>query len=96
MIEVGRHRRPKLELGERTCNICPNIIEDETHFLVTCITHNYHRTFIDSVSHNNPAYTDMNDQEKYGFIVNAKDPTHLTSTAYTVHTLFKDRVSTLR
>ena len=96
MIEVGRHRRPKLELGERTCNICPNIIEDETHFLVTCITHNYHRTFIDSVSHNNPAYTDMNDQEKYGFIVNTKDPVHLSSTAYTVHTLFKDRVSNLR
>ena len=34
MIEVGRHQ--KLPKSQRFCPFCPNIIEDEIHFLINC------------------------------------------------------------
>ena len=93
MIEVGRHRRPKLDVEQRLSNVCPEKIEDEAHFQVTCITHNYHRAFIDKVTHDNTTYTDMDELEKYSYIVNKNDPVHLASTAHTIYTLFNERVS---
>ena len=96
MIEVGRHRRPKLDLEQRLCNVCHDKIEDEPHFLATCIIHDYHRKFIDTIAECNPTYFNMSELEKYCSIMNTNDPVHLTSTAYTIHTLFNDRVSTQR
>ena len=95
MIEVGRHSRPKIDVEQRVCKTCPDKIEDEPHFLVTCITKNYHKTFIDTITHNNPSYSDMNEREKYRYIMSATDPLQLASTAYTIHTLFNEEVSIL-
>ena len=40
-IELGRRKKQKLE--ERTCPSCPDQIEDETHFLLTCPLYNDNR-----------------------------------------------------
>ena len=34
MIEKGRHLN--IAKQERFCPICPNVVEDETHFLIMC------------------------------------------------------------
>ena len=36
MIEIGRHNGIKKEF--RFCKFCPNVIEDEIHFLTSCKT----------------------------------------------------------
>ena len=93
MIEVGRHRRPKLDIEQRLCKDCHDNIEDEAHFLVTCLTHNYHKQLIDKIVENNPAYSNMTEQNQYTYIMNINNPMILNSTAYTIHKLFKDKVS---
>ena len=35
-VEVGRYTKPKTPLEDRTCTVCPNSVEEEYHFLITC------------------------------------------------------------
>ena len=41
MIEKGRHL--KIDKNERFCKFCPNSVEDEAHFLISCETFKTHR-----------------------------------------------------
>ena len=35
-VELGRYTKAKARLEDRTCTFCPNSVEDEYHFLITC------------------------------------------------------------
>ena len=35
-VEVGRYTKPKTPSEDRTCTFCPNSVENEYHFLITC------------------------------------------------------------
>ena len=49
MIEVGRHN--KIPRDRRFCPFCPDLIEDEKHFLFTCPTYTHlRRRFLDPAS----------------------------------------------
>ena len=49
MIEKGRHQR--LELNQRNCPLCPeNVLEDESHLLLTCNTFSSFRKDLFSVA----------------------------------------------
>lgn len=44
-VEIGRHKRPKVPLEDRTCCICNhNSIEDEKHFIVKCPSYHHLRS----------------------------------------------------
>ena len=43
-VEKGRHL--DLHRNDRTCPFCPNMIEDEKHFLITCGIYKYLRTHL--------------------------------------------------
>ena len=51
-IELGRHRKQKLE--DRTCPNCPDRVEDESHFLTTCpLYHDIRRTLFQKFEEKN-------------------------------------------
>ena len=35
-VESGQYTKPKTPLEDRTCILCPNSVEEEYHFLITC------------------------------------------------------------
>ena len=48
MIEKGRHQ--KIDVSERFCKFCPNEVEDEKHFLMSCTTYKNQRKELLSVA----------------------------------------------
>ena len=49
-IESGRHTKPQTPREKRFCKECPNKIEDETHFILSCPSFSSERnTFLESM-----------------------------------------------
>ena len=49
-IEKGRHSTPIVPADQRYCPFCPNIVEDEIHFLLKCSLYNDERnTFLGKI-----------------------------------------------
>ena len=51
-IEKMRHIKPKPEIYERVCPFCPNEVEDELHFLLSCKTLKANRESLLSYANN--------------------------------------------
>ena len=72
MIEDGRMKN--LNADERFCPFCPNLIEDEMHFLLHCPIYSPQRTvFVEPIInqlHNARALTD---RQKFEFIMSNMD-----------------------
>ena len=68
MIEIGRHRKIPKEL--RHCPFCPNLIENEVHFLFQCPVYSIMRNkFLGTVLRNNPRFSFFNMNEKLEYVM---------------------------
>jgi hypothetical protein len=89
-IETGRFTQTKLE--ERVCRICNNgNIEDELHFLCTCVKYDDLRTCMyDNVSELNDNFYTLTDKDKFVFLLNHcnKQVAHFLKCAWERRKLF--------
>jgi hypothetical protein len=71
MIEKGRHKRPKLEVKDRTCIYCKNSeIEDEKHFMLQCKLYNDRRIIMfDSITEILPIFKDLSRSEQFQILM---------------------------
>ena len=90
MIEKMRHIKPKPEVHERRCPFCPELVENEKHFLVVCKNFNAHR--IPLFSHGNSVlegFEHLSDEQK--FIKLTSDPRTMKATASYLRKAFEAR-----
>ena len=67
MIEIGRHNGINKEL--RFCRFCPNVIEDEIHFLTSCKTFEKQRDGLISEIRQRNIYINPTDRDKQTIFV---------------------------
>ena len=92
MIEKGRHYRPKLEREERKCPNCMNVVEDECHFIINCPLYNDNRSeLIQEISKTCLNYDQMNDMQKFIFIMTNENTDIIKQLAKYVYTSMKKR-----
>ena len=74
MIEIGRHRNIPKNL--RFYPFCPDTIETEIHFLISCPTDNYNREILTEYFHTlNPSFILYTELEKFqNLFSNIEDP----------------------
>jgi len=75
-IETGRHTRPKTPVEKRVCNHC-NEVDDELHFMLICNKKNRYvssrQKFINDIKDINPTFTNMNNMERFVYIMSAEE-----------------------
>ena len=77
-IERGRYSRLKVQICDRTCNVC-GILEDETHFLIHCSPYKRERgVLFSNVLEFHPGFSDMSDENKFIFLLGNTDQQVLT------------------
>ena len=66
-IEKLRHTTPKTPKEERFCPFCPNVVEDEVHFLVDCPVYSPPRNddMTNYMLHKNPFFHLKSSKEKF-------------------------------
>ena len=85
-----RHLKPKPEVHQRRCPICPENVEDEQHFLINCKTFYVHRkTLLDYANTVSVGFIHLNDKQK--FIRLASDPKIMKETAKYLKRFFEIR-----
>jgi hypothetical protein len=72
-IERGRYNRPVTPRNLRICQHCESDeIEDESHFLLSCIKYNdLRKTLFKSISDECNSFNDMSDEHKFKFMLSA-------------------------
>ena len=91
MIEQGRHCRPITPREERLCPHCPDLIEDEEHFLIRCSA--YERThFFEKIREKTPQFGNLDDHNKFIFLMSQEDPELTKELAVQVHKWFMARL----
>ena len=76
MIEVGRHQ--KIPLENRFCPFCPESVEDEIHFLVSCETYkDLRKSILEKCISFKPSFPHYTDQQKFIFIMKCPALSHL-------------------
>ena len=89
-IEIGRHRGKAIY--ERTCHFCPNLVEDETHFLLHCSLYaNLRREFFENIFVYNPAFQLLSDSDKLTYLITH----HARLTANFIFNIWKIRQNRL-
>ena len=77
-IERGRHTNPKTPVAQRLCNMCHEI-EDEKHFLLNCLMNAPERErFYNKITCIYHGFAHLDDDEKFLYILNNKNPSCLT------------------
>ena len=72
MIEAGRHQ--KLAKLQRFCPFCPQTVEDEKHFLITCAHYSVLRKpLFEKCAYLKPNFIHYNETEKFIFIMTCKE-----------------------
>ena len=85
MIEKGRHQG--LELKDRLCPFCENVLENEQHFLLDCKTFKIHReNFITEIRKLNNNFDELTENEKFQYTLTDLDALRFTG-AYLSKTL---------
>ena len=92
-IQTGRQTRPRTPPELRFCKKCPDLIEDEAHFLCECTDDSDLKTnFFKAIAISYPDLDNITDKlMKYKFIMKIKDPSSLKSLGFLVNLLFKNR-----
>ena len=94
-IERGRYARPKVQICDRTCNVC-GILEDETHFLIHCSLYKREREVLFSnVLIIHTGFSDMSDENKFVFLLENTDQQVLTWVGKFIYKSFKIRAEEL-
>jgi hypothetical protein len=74
-IETGRHTRPKTILENRTCDFCPDKIDNEFHLISQCERYSsYRNTLFLKANEKVPGFQQMNDTEKFIYLLRVDDP----------------------
>ena len=90
MIEKMRHQVPKPPEGDRRCPFCPDLVEDEIHFLLDCPTFAVHRApLILLAADTIPEYSTFDSTKK--FVTLMTDFTIIKATAKYIRTAFEVR-----
>ena len=93
--ERGRYARPKVQICDRTCNVC-GILEDETHFLIHCSLYKREREVLFSnVLKIHPGFSDMSDENKFVFLLENTDQQVLTWVGKFIYKSFEIRAEEL-
>ena len=72
MIEIGRHKN--VSKDTRFCPFCPNVIENEIHFLFHCpVYSNIRDMFLKMATENKPEFYTYSDNERLEYIMNNID-----------------------
>ena len=72
MIEVGRHQNIPKTL--RLCPFCPQSVEDEKHFLISCSNYiNLRHSLIEECLNLEPTFVHFNEEDKFIFIMSRKE-----------------------
>ena len=72
-IETGRHQKPKIIVQDRLCRIC-NVVEDECHFVTRCKLFSFRRNQLyDKIRSIFPGFQDMEDNDRFIFLMSNKD-----------------------
>ena len=72
MIETGRHKTPIIPRAARFCPHCPNIVEDEQHFLTDCVA--YDRSVLMAIfSESCPQFENLNNENKFIYLMSQED-----------------------
>ena len=92
-IQSGRQTRPITPRELRRCSFCPQIVEDEAHFLFECTDgQDLKSIFYNKLISTFPDINDMNNKQmKYKALMKIQDPELLKSLGYLVHKLFAKR-----
>ena len=89
-IEKMRHIKPKPEIYERVCPFCPNEVEDELHFLLSCKTLKVNREALLSYANNiQVGFKRLTNDQK--MIVLTSDHRFIKHTAAYIHKNFELR-----
>lgn len=89
-IEEGRYR--KIPIQERICQLCHTDIEDEKHFILSCpILENTRKSYFDSLNDIYPAFSIMNNSDKFNFIMSSKDYDLNTICISFIYELYNER-----
>ena len=85
MIEEGRRKRPKIPRENRTCKMCPNSIEDESHFLMNCKLYASRNRMFHHIESICPAFRTLNDEQKFNYLMSQENEHITMSLAKNVH-----------
>ena len=93
-IEKGRHKN--LPVEERTCHFCPNMVEDELHFLLVCPAYaDIRNELLEEFRHRtDEILNDYNLQEQFYLLMNINKIAK--KVAYYLDEAFKHRQNLLR
>ena len=73
MIEVGRHQGIE-DRNKRVCPFCPDLVEDESHFLLYCPVYRYQRqVFIDPITKHSFNFSNLPVNKKVEFLMCSMD-----------------------
>ena len=73
MIEEGRRLRPRIERSLRKCPACPQSVEDECHFLTTCLMYKNREDIFLIMERTIPSLKCMNNKAKFLFLLSQED-----------------------
>lgn len=89
-IETGRHKN--IDASLRFCKFCPNSIEDEKHFLISCKRYTTYRDeFFSDISKKVPNFIMLSDDEKLIWIFVMEDHNLITKMATYIQHCFEAR-----
>ena len=93
-IEKGRHSKPPVIIEERFCKFCPNIIEDEKHFILSRNTYNTERAiFISQINTIYPNFIKIpTGKQKMIFLFTNDDKQYLQIFAEYLDRIYKIRL----
>lgn len=92
-IQSGRQTKPITPRELRVCKFCPNIVEDEAHFLCECSAdYDLKSTFHRKLEMKYPEVSSITDKQmKYKAIMKIRDPDLLKQLGYLVNKIFIER-----
>ena len=85
VIEDGRRLRPRIERSQRRSPICPNSVEDECHFLITCPIYKERDVIFLKTERTLPAFKSMNNKAKFVFLLSPEDTNVSKDLAACIH-----------
>ena len=84
--------RPQIEINERKCFLCKEVVEDEKHFVINCPLYEKERSILFQACRENSIHFDLlNDEEKLVFIFTNESSEVTSKLAKFTFTSFKIR-----
>ena len=87
MIEKGRHMRPQIERNNRKCFHCKCKIENESHFVISCLLYNAEHESLRG--ENSLHFETIDDEQKFTFIMSNECPSLTETLARFIFNSFK-------